>query len=63
MLMYTFTPAARRSAIDDIARLALSDQPHFAIAHHFALDQVVQAHRTVEAGTKLGHVLPTIDTD
>ena len=35
-------------------------QPRFASAARFTLDQVVEAHQTVERGAKIGHVILTI---
>ena len=57
VLVYTISPAARRQAIDDIAAWVAAGNAQFAIAARFPLEQIVSAHETVEAGTKLGHVV------
>ena len=57
VLVYTISPAARQQAIDDIAAWAATGTAQFAIAARFPLSEIVSAHETVEAGTKLGHVV------
>ena len=57
VLVYTISPAARLQAIDDIAAWVAAGNAQFAIAARFPLEQIVSAHETVEAGTKLGHVV------
>jgi NADPH:quinone reductase len=57
VLVYTMPDAAKGAAITDIDRWARSGHPKFAIAKRFALADAVAAHRFVEAGEKIGHVV------
>jgi len=57
VLVYTMPDAAKRQAAEDIARWVREWKPLFAIAARFPLAEVVAAHRTVEAGQKIGHVV------
>jgi NADPH2:quinone reductase len=60
VFVYTMPDAAKVQAQADIARWLQHAQPIFAIAHRFALAQVVQAHQAVERGEKIGHVILTV---
>jgi NADPH2:quinone reductase len=60
VFVYTMPDAAKVQAQADIARWLQSAKPIFAIAHRFALTQVVQAHQAVERGEKIGHVILAI---
>lgn len=58
VFVYTMPDEAKAQAIADIERwVKEGGRPQFAIAARFALDQVVEAHQTVERGEKIGHVL------
>jgi NADPH2:quinone reductase len=57
VLVYTMPDAAKRAAAEDIARWVREAKPRFALAARYPLAEVVAAHRTVEAGTKIGHVV------
>ncbi|QQS12275.1 MAG: NADPH:quinone reductase [Rhodospirillales bacterium] len=70
VLMYTITPAQRARCVRDIERwvadkgvasAANSTGARFAIAERFPLARIADAHRCVEAGTKIGHVVVDID--
>jgi len=61
VFVYTMPDAAKAQAHADIARWLRESKPIFAIAHRFALAEVVQAHQAVERGEKIGHVILTID--
>ena len=69
VLMYTITPAQRQMCFRDIERwiadrgVASNANPGgaiFNIAGRYPLDRVVEAHKAVEAGAKIGHVLVDI---
>jgi NADPH2:quinone reductase len=60
VLVYTMSDAAKAQAQADIARWLAETTPIFAIAGRFPLTDVVQAHRMVERGEKIGHVILTI---
>ncbi len=57
VLVYTLPQAARDAAIADATAWMASGQAQFAIAARFPLARIVEAHQTVEAGAKIGHVL------
>jgi len=57
VLVYTMPDQAKQAAISDIGRWAREAVPVFAVAAHFDLADIVQAHRMVEDGRKVGHVL------
>jgi NADPH2:quinone reductase len=70
VLMYTITPAQRAHAIRDIDRWLADGGPaadgrsggaRFAIAERFPLSATAAAHRCVEAGAKIGHVVIDVD--
>ncbi len=60
-LVYSLSRATLDRAIADIARWCAEGKPIFSIAERFPLAEAVAAHECVEAGTKLGHVVLTID--
>lgn len=69
VLMYTITDAQRHQCFRDIERwiadrgVASATNPGgalFNIAHRFPLAATAEAHKTVEAGTKIGHVVVDI---
>ncbi len=57
VFVYTMPDAAKRQAIVDLARWMREGEPMFAIAARHPLARVVDAHRAVESGTKIGQVL------
>ena len=57
VFVYTMPDAAKRQAIADIGRWIAKGRPRFAIAARFPLDEIAQAHETVESGNKIGHVI------
>lgn len=60
VLVYTITPAQRRDCFRDIARWVADSGPAgalFNVAARFPLAKVADAHKHVEAGTKVGHVI------
>jgi NADPH2:quinone reductase len=57
VFVYTMPDDAKVQAIADIERWVKEGSPKFAIAARFTLDQVLEAHQTVERGEKIGHVL------
>jgi NADPH2:quinone reductase len=61
VLVYTMSDAAKAQAHADIARWVAETNPIFAVAGRFPLADVVDAHRMVERGEKIGHVILNID--
>jgi NADPH2:quinone reductase len=57
VLVYTISLGARAAAAADIAAWAATGTAQFAIAARFPLGGIAAAHKTVETGTKLGHVI------
>jgi NADPH2:quinone reductase len=57
VFVYTMPDAAKRQAITDIGRWVSDATPLFAIAARLPLAQVVDAHRAVESGTKIGQIV------
>jgi NADPH2:quinone reductase len=60
VFVYEMPDEAKSQAIADIARWIDATEPIFAIAERFPLQRIVDAHRAVEQGTKVGHVLLSI---
>jgi NADPH2:quinone reductase len=56
-LVYDLTPAQRQQAVARLQQLLQDQQLQHSIGARFALDQVAQAHRTVEAGQTVGNVV------
>jgi NADPH2:quinone reductase len=56
-LVYDLTPADRLVALARLSQMLAQDQLRHSIGQRFALDQVAQAHRTVEAGQLVGNVV------
>jgi NADPH2:quinone reductase len=56
-LVYDLSPADRRNALARLTDLLARDQLSHTIGARFTLDQVAQAHRTVEAGQTVGNVV------
>lgn len=56
-LVYDLTPADRQRAVARLQEYLHAQQLQHSIGARFALDQVVQAHRTVEAGQTVGNVV------
>lgn len=57
VLVYEMPDAAKAQAIADIGRWIEEANPIFTIAERYPLDRVVDAHRSVERGEKIGHVI------
>jgi NADPH2:quinone reductase len=57
VFVYTMPDSAKRQAIADIVRWTRECTPMFTIAARHALAQAVDAHRSVESGTKIGQVI------
>ncbi len=56
-LVYELTAADRQRAQDRLTELLQSQQLQHPIGARFTLDQIVQAHETVEAGQTVGNVV------
>lgn len=56
-LVYDLSPADRRNALARLTDLLARHQLSHTIGARFTLDQVAQAHRTVEAGQTVGNVV------
>jgi NADPH2:quinone reductase len=56
-LVYDLTPADRQTAVARLSGMLVAGQLQHSIGASFTLDQVVQAHRTVEAGQTVGNVV------
>lgn len=57
VLVYEMPAAAKDQAIADITRWVAETRPLFTIAERYPLARIVDAHRAVECGEKIGHVL------
>lgn len=60
VLVYTITPAQRSQCFRDIERWVDDGRTIFNIAQRFSLARMAEAHRAVEAGTKIGHIVVDI---
>ena len=56
-LVYDLTPADRLTAVARLSGMLAARQLQHSIGARYALDQVVQAHHTVEAGQTVGNVV------
>ena len=56
-LVYDLTPADRQTAVARLSGMLAAGQLQHSIGARFTLDQVAQAHRTVEAGQTVGNVV------
>ena len=56
-LVYDLTPADRQIAVTRLSGMLAARQLQHSIGARFALNQVAQAHRTVEAGQTVGNVV------
>ena len=56
-LVYDLTPADRLQALARLSQMLDKGQLQHSIGQRFALDQVAQAHRSVEAGQLVGNVV------
>ncbi len=56
-LVYDLTPADRQTAVARLSGMLAAGQLQHSIGASFTLDQVAQAHRTVEAGQTVGNVV------
>jgi NADPH2:quinone reductase len=56
-LVYDLTAADRQTAVARLSGMLAAGQLQHSIGASFTLDQVVQAHRTVEAGQTVGNVV------
>lgn len=56
-LVYDLTPADRRVAVQRLSDMLAANQLQHSIGARFALAQIAQAHRTVEAGQTVGNVV------
>jgi NADPH2:quinone reductase len=56
-LVYDLTPADRQVAVARLSAMLAQQQLQHSIGARFALDQIVQAHQTVEAGQTVGNVV------
>ena len=61
VFVYTMSDEAKRQAQADIARWLNETKPLFTIAERYPLKDVIAAHRAVERGEKIGHVILNID--
>jgi NADPH2:quinone reductase len=55
--MYGLPMPEKQAAIRDITAWAMGGHALFSIAERFALDRIVDAHRAVESGSKIGQVI------
>jgi NADPH2:quinone reductase len=56
-LVYDLTPADRQACLAQLSEMLTQGRLTHTIGAVFALDQVVQAHQTVEAGQTIGNVV------
>jgi NADPH2:quinone reductase len=56
-LVYDLTPADRQTAVARLSGMLAAGRLQHTIGARYALDQVAQAHRTVEAGQTVGNVV------
>ena len=56
-LVYDLTPADRQTAVARLSDMLAAGQLQHSIGARYPLDQVAQAHRTVEAGQTVGNVV------
>jgi NADPH2:quinone reductase len=56
-LVYDLTAADRQTAVARLSGMLAAGQLQHSIGVRYALDQVAQAHRTVEAGQTVGNVV------
>lgn len=56
-LVYDLTPGDRQTAVARLSGMLAAGQLQHSIGARFTLDQVAQAHRTVEAGQTVGNVV------
>jgi NADPH2:quinone reductase len=56
-LVYDLTPADRQRAVTRLSVMLSQKQLQHSIGARFSLDQVAQAHQTVEAGKTVGNVV------
>ncbi|ALK87849.1 NADPH:quinone reductase [Limnohabitans sp. 63ED37-2] len=56
-LVYDLTPADRQTAVARLSGMLAAGQLQHSIGARYTLDQVAQAHRTVEAGQTVGNVV------
>lgn len=56
-LVYDLTPADRQKAVARLSQMLADGRLQHSIGARFALEQVAQAHRTVEAGQTVGNVV------
>ena len=56
-LVYDLTAADRLMAVGRLSSMLAQNQLQHSIGQRFALDQVAEAHRTVEAGQVVGNVV------
>jgi NADPH2:quinone reductase len=56
-LVYDLTAADRLAAVARLSGMLVAGQLQHSIGARYALDQVAQAHRTVEAGQTVGNVV------
>ena len=56
-LVYDLTPADRERAVARLSAMLAQQQLQHSIGARFSLDQIAQAHQTVEAGQTVGNVV------
>jgi NADPH2:quinone reductase len=56
-LVYELTPADRKHAVARLSDMLAKNQLQHSIGARFALGQIAEAHRTVEAGQTVGNVV------
>jgi NADPH2:quinone reductase len=56
-LVYDLTPADRLVAVARLSAMLSQQQLQHSIGARFTLDQITQAHQTVEAGQTVGNVV------
>ena len=56
-LVYDLTPADRQKAVARLSAMLAQQQLQHSIGARFALEQIAQAHQTVEAGQTVGNVV------
>jgi NADPH2:quinone reductase len=56
-LVYDLTPADRKIAVSRLSDMLANHQLHHSIGARFSLEQIAEAHHTVEMGRTVGNVV------